>query len=170
MTSSHKMNAGVELLLKRMETHPEEFNGEARTKWLPLITAFRDHLDKEDIDALDAGIDKILQQQFTEKVLEGLVDPKPSSSLKELLSLKQQSGMPLGGLTLGAYSNTASATLSASGNLTTNSLTLGKTTLNESTVEHMIAHIEAIRKESNKQKEHKTLFGRLKNYLHNEPS
>ena len=175
MTSSHKeMNVGVELLLKRMETHPEEFSGVGTdgSKWFGLITKYRDHFDKEDIDALDAGIDKIMQQQFTEKVLEGLVDPKPSTSLKDLLHTKLQNATPSAGVTLGAYSNTAVATIkssNATGNWGASTLTIGNQTLDQETIEHMKAHLDWLKREEQlkKQKEHKTIFGRLHDYFGN---
>ena len=159
MTSSHKeMNVGVELLLKRMETHPEEFSGVGTdgSKWFGLITKYRDHFDKEDIDALDAGIDKIMQQQFTEKVLEGLVDPKPSTSLKDLLHSKLQNATLSAGATQGQWGS-SSVTLNANPYET------------EEMKKHMIAHLDWLKREEQlmKQKEHKTIFGRLHDYFGN---
>ena len=43
------MNNGVELLLERMKTHPEEFSGLGKdgSKWYPLITSYRQHIAEE---------------------------------------------------------------------------------------------------------------------------
>lgn len=89
MTSSKKgkndMNDGVAMLLERMKTNPEEFvdsmyNGES--KWGRLMTEYRNYLPKEDLEAFDAGhreaIFRHMQQRFTEKVMEELIDPQKS--------------------------------------------------------------------------------------------
>jgi translation initiation factor 2 alpha subunit (eIF-2alpha) len=88
MTVAKEMNNGVALLLERMKTHPEEFvpnNGSS--KWGSLISAYKEFLEPEDKQALTEGVNKLLQQAFTEKVLEELVDPK--SSLDGLLKAKR---------------------------------------------------------------------------------
>jgi len=74
MTSS-PMNDGVALLLERMKTHPEEF-GVRDAKWSLLINSYIMHLEKEDRDALNEGMDKLMQQRFTEQVMQELIDPK----------------------------------------------------------------------------------------------
>jgi hypothetical protein len=73
------MNDGVALLLERMKTNPEEFigtNGFAYSKWGSLIGAYTEHLEPEDQKALTKGLNALLQQTFTEKVMEELVEPK----------------------------------------------------------------------------------------------
>jgi len=146
------MNDGVALLLERMKTNPEEFNGEVN-KWGNLILYYKDYLDPEDADALNTGINKLLQQRFTEKVMEELVDPK-KSSLKDIINQYQVKGMPSVGTTRGLYSNGigGNATLLAQQQLQT---------------EHMKAHIEALRAEDRTKllnKKPTTIFGRLFNY------
>ena len=146
------MNDGVALLLERMKTNPEEFNGEIN-KWGNLILYYKDYIDPEDADALNTGINKLLQQRFTEKVMEELVDPK-KSSLKDIINQYQVKGMPSVGTTRGLYSNGigGNATLLAQQQLQT---------------EHMKAHIEALRAEDRTKllnKKPTTIFGRLFNY------
>jgi F420-dependent methylenetetrahydromethanopterin dehydrogenase len=72
------MNDGVKILLERMKTHPEEFVVEegVPAKWDNLIRSYETILDPEDIALFRQARAKLLQQQFTEKVLEELVDPK----------------------------------------------------------------------------------------------
>lgn len=75
---SSPMNDGVALLLERMKTYPEEFvpnNGSS--KWGSLIAAYKEFLEPEDRQALIMGVNKLLQQAFTEKVMQELIDPKP---------------------------------------------------------------------------------------------
>ena len=140
------MNNGVELLLERMKTHPEEFSGLGKdgSKWYPLITSYRQHLAEDDMKALDAGVDAIMQQQFTEKVLEGLVDPKPSRYGETLSSISPSSVTHLAGATHSPY-----------------------TTPQMLHEQHMKEHLKALQREVISKK-HETLYGRLKNYLHND--
>jgi len=160
MTVPKQMNAGVELLLKRMETNPEEFYTDdpypigRGAKWDALIQRFKHHLSPEDRDALNAGFDSIMQQKFTEIVLEGLVDPKPLTNLEQLLQVKQNATLSAG-TTLGGY-------------LGAGTITLGNQTLDESTVEHMKAHLEALKvkdRDALVNKKPTTIFGKLFNYL-----
>jgi hypothetical protein len=102
-----EQNAGVALLLERMKTNPEEFTGENAegSKWSRLISSYEQHLNKEDRDALNAGMDKILQQRFTEKVLEELVDPTQSTLTKILREKARLGAIPdgmFGGATIKA--------------------------------------------------------------------
>lgn len=178
-----QMNAGVELLLERMKTHPEEFYVENQlrmgsTKWSNLWHMYQDYLSEEDKQAYIDGVKAINQQRFTEHILEGLVDPKQSSGAENPYISPYLKNIASGGATPArssvtlnntnaVYSN-ATATLSASGNLTTNSLTLGQTTVDETAL-HQLLHMKAqMELERQKQKQHQTLFGKLKNYLHNE--
>ena len=66
-----------------MKTNPEEFVAEVQygmTKWNNLLAEHRGYLDKEDLEAFDAAhkatVFKYMQQRFTEKVMEELIDPK----------------------------------------------------------------------------------------------
>ena len=74
------MNDGVAMLLERMKTHPEEFTvGEGVIgKWDTLIREYETILDPEDVALFRQARGKLLQQQFTEKVMEELIDPKKS--------------------------------------------------------------------------------------------
>ena len=81
-----KLNAGVSLLLERIKTHPEEFTG--GDKWLSLIKQYRLFLNEEDRNALETRLNELMQQAFTQKVLEELVTPR-EKRLKELLLGKE---------------------------------------------------------------------------------
>jgi hypothetical protein len=70
------MNDGVALLLERMKTHPEEFLGERDGKWENLVYRFHQYLPPEDHETFKKELNKLMQQRFTEQVMEELVDPK----------------------------------------------------------------------------------------------
>jgi hypothetical protein len=61
-----------------MKTHPEEFTVVEGFigKWDSLIREYETALDAEDVALFKQARNKLLQQQFTEKVMEELVDPK----------------------------------------------------------------------------------------------
>ena len=80
-----QMNDGVALLLDRMKTHPEEFAvGEGVIgKWDSLVREYETILDPEDVALFKQARSKLLQQQFTEKVMEELIDPIEGSKVKK---------------------------------------------------------------------------------------
>jgi hypothetical protein len=134
------MNDGIRILLERMETHPEEFVVEegVPAKWDNLIRSYEAILDLEDIALFKQARGKLLQQQFTEKVLEELVDPKSDSSQrwgKIVTPLVGQTPMP-----------------SISNIPVTPSL------------EQTLARLKEINEEYKTPKKSKTIFGKLFNY------
>lgn len=68
------MNEGVQILLARMQSHPEEFF--ERHKWEPIIDSLGagrlDFLDPEEIEALKNGLKNMYRDRFTAKVLKYL--------------------------------------------------------------------------------------------------
>jgi len=79
------MNAGVEIILERIKTHPEEFcsKGGGRLsngKWSRVLDNYGGHLDEEDINAINDAIDKVNQDYFTEEVMTILVEGRDPAS------------------------------------------------------------------------------------------
>jgi hypothetical protein len=73
------MNAGVEIILERIKTHPEEFCNKGggkivNGKWSRVLENYGGHLEQEDIDAINNAVDKVQQNYFTEEVMTILVD------------------------------------------------------------------------------------------------
>jgi hypothetical protein len=78
------MNDGIRILLKRMETHPEEFDALGRdSKWENLVYKFSEWLDEKDKEVFKDAIKKMRQQKFTELVMEELIDPIEGSKVKK---------------------------------------------------------------------------------------
>ena len=70
MTSSQEMNDGVEIILKRMETHPEEFYGESQ-KWAFIYKEyFRDIMTETERAAIHTKLKSIRRAELTNKVME----------------------------------------------------------------------------------------------------
>ena len=73
------MEMGTEILLARMKEHPEEFiNLKDRAlglndlRWDRVLRDAKEHLPKEDTDALEAGIKQLYIDRFNERVLKTL--------------------------------------------------------------------------------------------------
>jgi hypothetical protein len=100
------MNDGVKILLERMKTNPEEFVSEyGSSKWGSLIASYKEFLEPEDRQALTDSMNVVLQQRFTEKVMEELIEPKEGVLGKimertKLSAYKQPLGLtPIAGVT-----------------------------------------------------------------------
>ena len=163
------MNEGVKILLERMKTNPEEFaigDGGFHTlsKWGRLIADYQTYLEPEDCEILKSAINKLHQQTFTEKVMKELLAPEDDSLGKPWYT-KQGNITLSGGQTLASSLTTSKpwvvgTTLTAN----SNSLTLGTATLTDTKL-HELLHMKAqLESERQKQKKHKTLFGKLFNY------
>lgn len=160
------MNEGVQILIERMKTNPEEFvdhHWNGQNKWDRLISSYRSYLAAEDLAVLEETYKKtvaeLMQERFTEDVMKELLDPKEETN--PYLYSNTANVTLSAGATLGAWSNTAVGTT-----LTSNSLTLGKTTVTDTQL-HELLHLKAqmeLERQKLKQKQSKTLFGRLFNY------
>ena len=92
------MNKGVEILLERMKSNPEEFVGEGvYSKWSDLFSMYKDSLEPEDIQAFENARKTLIQEHFTQAVMKELLDPKSQTNPY----LVQPSATGLGGVTLG---------------------------------------------------------------------
>jgi hypothetical protein len=144
------MNAGVEIILERIKTNPEEFvtKGGGRIsngKWSRVLDNYSQHLDKEDYDAIKTAIDKVQQDYFTEEVMTILVDGRDIADDEEKKLSQMAHNVTLGaGATrvqpMGAGNTNAVWSTTATGTVTlpTGSITLGNTTLEESRLKQLL--------------------------------
>jgi hypothetical protein len=138
-----KMNKGIEILLARMESNPEEFEYRIDMdcdKWTNLFRDYESVLEPEDVEAYKSARRKMLQDKFTSEVMKELLDPK---SLEDVIKQYRATGISSVGQTL-AQSMAQSKAMSMGATLTANSntLTIGNQTLDESTIAHMKLHAE----------------------------
>lgn len=90
------MNPTIEILLKRMESNPDEFTKE--TRWSYIVENFENYLSEEDRKAYFDGLSKLQLNKFHARVMEELLDPKSESG--EIQSyLKQQTATQQAGQT-----------------------------------------------------------------------
>lgn len=69
------MNQGIEILLERIKTHPEEFV--TGSKWDFLIDAYKQWLPQEDMQAYRNAVGALMMQDFTEQVLKKITKTEP---------------------------------------------------------------------------------------------
>lgn len=165
------MNEGVAILLERMKTHPDEFVPEYQhgsTKWGNIIGQYNEYLTTEESEAIQkaykATVHQVMRERFTSKVMEELIDPKEENAPYPYANTAiNTAGMtltvPNGGTSAQWVNNGTGATT-----LSSNSLTLGNTSINEETLKHIKAQIKAMQDEKQKM-----LVGQLHNYLHEKP-
>lgn len=67
------MNKGIEILLARMESNPDEFMG-VNNKWVNLIESHEDYMTDEDRKALFAKLHELRMGKFTEHVMKKLLE------------------------------------------------------------------------------------------------
>ena len=67
------MNKGIEILLARMESNPDEFMG-INNKWVNLMDSYEDHMVEEDRKALYAKYSALHMDKFTEHVMKKLLE------------------------------------------------------------------------------------------------
>ena len=151
------MNTGVEILLKRIQDCPDDFqyniNTDTSSRWNKLLMeALRsDVITEEEKTALRHEVTEMGRARFTEKVMQALAgvdetseDPK---SLEDVIKQYRATGISSVGQTQlsstgqSQYSNTNGAVKIPNGKIT-----LGNTTLNEEQLKHMKAHMDALNK------------------------
>ena len=75
------MNKGIEILIARMESSPDEFlTGNKSGKWLHLIEQYEDHMEPEDRKVLMDKYNALKMQKFTEKVMKELLEDQQEKS------------------------------------------------------------------------------------------
>lgn len=124
---SEEFSAGVNILLQRMETHPEEFyigddlrhDSPVRSnpKWHNVMTSvlqvkFNEsargaaiYLTEDEVNALYAGYTKIRRKAFDDHVLDAVLNPEQKLSSSEDMIAKMQGQMGQPKIRLSAASN-----------------------------------------------------------------
>jgi hypothetical protein len=91
------MIEGLEILIDRMKTHPEEFISEGHasmpSKWDRLIDHYRHVLTDEEMKAYNTARHELTRQQFTATVLQTLLY-EPSQLAPETITFSTQGRDP----------------------------------------------------------------------------
>lgn len=128
---SEEFSAGVNILLQRMETHPEEFCCEVETrngiigampKWNDVITSvlqvknkesirgYATYLNEAEVDALFEGYKKIRRKDFDAHVMEAVLNPEPKLSSNDNNARAKMTAMQMqGAQQYSGYTNLAQA-------------------------------------------------------------
>ena len=75
------MNKGIEILLARMESNPDEFlTGNKSGKWLHLMESFEDHMLPEERKVLMDKYNALKMEKFTERVMKEVLEDQQEKS------------------------------------------------------------------------------------------
>jgi hypothetical protein len=86
------MNSGVEIVLSRMETHPEEFYGEC-DKWKFIYKEyFRDAMTEAEKGMIFDRIKEIRKEEFTLRVMETMTADQEQDITEEEASWRRAGG------------------------------------------------------------------------------
>lgn len=112
MTDTSDMNEGVQLILKRMESNPEEFMGEAGSngdygRWDRLVRAVLENsaaiFTPAEENAMRTAALKLRRDKFTAKVLE-IITRDPAKYAEESEAQSQMGGRAVRGISVSPYS------------------------------------------------------------------
>ncbi len=95
------MNKGLEILLKRVDSNPEEFS-EWGGRWSALLEAYTRHLPEDELKMLKDKLNERYCREFSEKVMQELLNPK-NPNPNEVGSMRS------GGLTQGLLAQQSQA-------------------------------------------------------------
>ena len=74
------MNRGVEILLARMDSNPEEFSTFGSTRWTWAISGSKpDFLEAEEWDTLQAKLQTIRAEEYSQAVMRELLTETPNA-------------------------------------------------------------------------------------------
>lgn len=155
------MNKGIEILMARMDSNPDEFMG-VNNKWVNLMDSYEDHMAEEDRKALYAKYSTLHMDKFTEHVMkkllaekEELVTQSPftgsAGQIQGLYTAAGQAGMTglqsqlamtqaqawaqQSAMAQNAYANTSSVSFPSTE--VTSTINLGRQTLTEKTIKRL---------------------------------
>lgn len=102
------MIKGVEILLERMSTHPEEFfGGSLKWQWI-FGETWKEFLTAEEREALQTELDEIRKKEFTAKVMETLL--REETSPLDSYIYQGQGALAAGQVLTGAVSSQSTTT------------------------------------------------------------
>lgn len=123
-----EIHPGVQLLIKRMETNPEEFLTDNR--WYSMVLTHQQYFSEADKKAYDAANNKLHMDNFHSMVMKELLDPAPPAQVQspfwtaqqqlsqQQLSQQYQYGtLPQGGIIQVTPTTTTTTTTATLGNL-----------------------------------------------------
>jgi hypothetical protein len=82
------MNDGVKILLERMQTHPEEFNGDYN-RWTDLINTYEKFFNVSERALINGALTNIRREEFTHVVMQEILrESTPVEIDSETFTLK----------------------------------------------------------------------------------
>lgn len=129
------MNRGIELLLARMKSNPDEFepsayNVSAGSKWDSLVHDWRHCLTEEELDTYKTALKEVHRELFTQKIMKYLLTSDEVHEVQETMSMTGLSQHPY------QHPYNSNITISNGAN-TTGVISVGKETIDEDMLRQM---------------------------------
>ncbi len=146
------MNRGVELLIARMKSNPEEFKpdnytvgGISASRWEGLLYNWKHCLTEEEVHAFREALKETHRELFSQEVMKHILRRGDEGVVAETMSvtgLSQQAYQhPYNPVT---WSNDGNITIS-NGATTTGTINIGQQSLDEDTIAHLKAHLRELK-------------------------
>ncbi len=139
------MNRGVELLIARMKSNPEEFKpdnytvgGISASRWEGLLHNWKHCLTEEEVHAFREALKETHRELFSREVMKHILR-KGESEVREVIVDEYQH--PYNPVT---WSNDGNITIS-NGATTTGTINIGQQSLDEDTIAHLKAHLRELK-------------------------
>jgi hypothetical protein len=93
-----ELSSGVETLLKRMQTNPEEFFGEAKRWSFMFREHFRDVMTEAEKGAIHQGMKEVRRIEFDVLVVKELLREEQEQTMAEQAQMASHQGGPFGAI------------------------------------------------------------------------
>ena len=80
------MNGGIKILIARMDTHPEEFEGEG--KWISTFNNYKKYMTEEEKDVFWKKLCELKMNEFEQRIVKKLMNEETPAQAE--LDLNQQ--------------------------------------------------------------------------------
>ena len=74
------MNGGLKILIARMETHPEEFEGEG--KWISSFNNYKKYMSEEEKDVFWKKLCELKMNEFEQKIVKRLMQEETPDQME----------------------------------------------------------------------------------------
>lgn len=129
------MNRGIELLIARMKSNPDEFepsayNVSAGSMWDSLVHDWRHCLTDEELDTYKTALKEVHRELFARKVMKHILTAGEVHEVRETTKSAYQHPYNNSNITLASPHTTAGV------------INVGKESLDEETIKHMREHLK----------------------------
>ncbi len=153
------MHQAVELILKRMESNPDEFTGDSKDRWMRMLKRYEAFFNQEERDAILEKQNGIMMGEFHKEVMaellygedrrreerEAQMEAAQMKMQSQVLGMRGQSGMNAAqaiqpGSIYALSANSAvsgTVTIQGTANIQSDTMTLGEESIDKSLIQKL---------------------------------